>query len=167
MTIKKYLQKYKKFLRPRTVGFLIKKPRILLGFKKRGLGQGNIIGIGGKVEQGETIDQGLIREFQEEVMVTPLKFEKLITLNFYFPYVDDPDACNQQVHAYRITEWNGIPKESEEIRPKWFDLDKIPFNSMWVDNKYWLLELISNKKLEASFLFDQELGIEDYQVKYL
>eukprot|EP00729_Bicosta_minor_P028396 gene28396-12164_t len=40
--------------------------RILLGMKKRGFGAGKWNGFGGKVEVGETIVEGAVREMQEE-----------------------------------------------------------------------------------------------------
>lgn len=39
---------------------------VLLGRKKRGLGAGNITGVGGHVEPGETASQAAARELKEE-----------------------------------------------------------------------------------------------------
>jgi 8-oxo-dGTP diphosphatase/2-hydroxy-dATP diphosphatase len=41
--------------------FVREATKILLGYKKRGFGQGNWNGFGGKVEKGETIREGAIR----------------------------------------------------------------------------------------------------------
>jgi len=57
-----------------TLLFLIKDDQILLAMKKRGFGAGRFNGVGGKVEPGETIEQALIRESQEEINVTPIEF---------------------------------------------------------------------------------------------
>lgn len=42
------------------------KDQILLGMKKRGFGMGKWNGFGGKVEPGETIEEGALREMAEE-----------------------------------------------------------------------------------------------------
>jgi hypothetical protein len=34
-------------------------------------------------------------------------------------------------------------QESEEMMPKWFALDEIPFDNMWADDKIWLPELLA------------------------
>ena len=44
-----------------TLAFLRRSGEILLGFKKRGFGAGRWNGFGGKVEPGETIEQGARR----------------------------------------------------------------------------------------------------------
>jgi len=41
--------------------FVREATRILLGYKKRGFGQGWWNGFGGKVEKGETIQEGALR----------------------------------------------------------------------------------------------------------
>jgi 8-oxo-dGTP pyrophosphatase MutT (NUDIX family) len=40
--------------------------QVLLGRKKTGLGSGNIVGMGGKIEEGETPLQAIVREIEEE-----------------------------------------------------------------------------------------------------
>jgi 8-oxo-dGTP diphosphatase/2-hydroxy-dATP diphosphatase len=46
--------------------FIVQGDQILLGLKKRGFGKGNWIGIGGKQETEEIIEQTAGREFAEE-----------------------------------------------------------------------------------------------------
>ena len=56
-------------LRPRTVVFLLRGTEVLLGLKKKGFGENYLVGIGGKVEDGETIEEAAKREVAEEVHV--------------------------------------------------------------------------------------------------
>ncbi|XP_037783471.1 7,8-dihydro-8-oxoguanine triphosphatase-like [Penaeus monodon] len=49
-----------------TLMFIREGEKILLGYKKRGFGQGRWNGFGGKVEAGETPEQAAIRETKEE-----------------------------------------------------------------------------------------------------
>ena len=50
--------------------FVIRDGQILLIRKKRGLGQGNINGPGGKLEPGETALEAALRETREEIGIT-------------------------------------------------------------------------------------------------
>lgn len=58
----------------------------MLGYKKRGLGQGLYLGIGGKVEAGETIEAAAHREVEEEIGVTDLKLKHVADVTFLFPH---------------------------------------------------------------------------------
>ena len=44
-----------------TLLFVLEPGRVLLGMKKRGFGMGRWNGFGGKVQAGETIEEGAIR----------------------------------------------------------------------------------------------------------
>ncbi len=39
--------------------------RILFGLKKRGFGKGKLVGVGGKVDANETVEEAAIRETEE------------------------------------------------------------------------------------------------------
>jgi len=41
-----------------------------------------------------------------------------------------------------------------EMRPQWFDQDKIPFNDMWPDDIYWLPSLLDKKSFHCYFKFE-------------
>ncbi len=38
----------------------------------------------------------------------------------------------------------GNPVETEEMRPAWFDLNDIPYSSMWQNDKKWCSAMIDN-----------------------
>lgn len=44
-----------------TILFVLEPGRVLLGMKKRGFGAGRWNGFGGKVQEGETVEEGAIR----------------------------------------------------------------------------------------------------------
>src|SRR6266571_4319939 len=132
MTRSEYKKLMKKPLRPRTITFLIQDNRILLGLKKKVFGKDYLLGIGGKVKKGETIEDGVIREMAEEVNVKPLSLEKVGVLNFYFPHIEN-ESWNQQVHVFTTELWEGEPQESEEIKPEWFKKENVPYERMWDD----------------------------------
>ena len=107
-------------------------PRILLGMKKRGFGAGRWNGFGGKIREGETIENSLIREMEEEAGIKLGKFKKLGILDFKF----EKSGEEIEVHVFKGNDFSGEPRETEEMRPKWFHIDEIPFESMWPDDVY-------------------------------
>jgi len=90
-------------------------PKVLLGMKKRGFGVGRWNGFGGKVNEGETIEQA--------------------------------------------DKFSGIPTESEEMKPEWFDIKEIPFSQMWTDDPFWMPLFLENKKFKGKFVFDENDNI--------
>lgn len=131
-------------------------PKILLGVKKRGFGIGRWNGFGGKVEQGETIEEAAMRELKEEVGIEALEMTKMGVLDFEFE--NDPKIL--ETHIFYITKFKGIPEETEEMSSKWFHIDKIPFELMWPDDIYWMPFLLSGKKFRGKFLFDRPSDAE-------
>lgn len=136
-----------------TLAFLLTDTRICLGLKKRGFGEGNWNGYGGKIEEGETIEEAAIREIQEESEVTVLKedLEKVAVNEFFFT-----DGKHLEVHVYFVRTWIGEPTETEEMKPEWFAYDLIPFMSMWADDIHWLPRVLSGEKLLGKVWFTED-----------
>ncbi len=140
-----------------TLSLLRKGNQLLLAKKKIGFGQGKYNGIGGEVEKGETPEQAMIRETEEEIFVTPTKYDRVGYLEFDEFYKGDKKRII--FHIYLVEEWQGEPMESEEMDPKWFDLDNIPYNEMFPDDSYWLPLILEGKKVRAFFDFDENWTI--------
>jgi len=149
----------------RTLLFLIRDDEILLALKKRGFGAGRWNGVGGKLEPGETIEQALIRECQEEINVTPLSYRPVAELDFYGGSVAEP--WHMYVYAYLCDEWGGEPAESEEMAPQWYRISDIPYTAMWQDDEHWLPLVLDDKIIKASFYFDEHDALVNYEVKEL
>ncbi|MBC8125688.1 MAG: 8-oxo-dGTP diphosphatase [Gloeobacteraceae cyanobacterium ES-bin-144] len=134
-----------------TLMFIIKDGRILLIEKKRGLGAGKINGPGGKIDPGETPLQAIIRETQEELLITPAQPRKLGEL--WFSMSDCPDIF---CHVYRADDFTGTPTETDEAVPVWTSLEEIPYHRMWEDDRHWLPLLIDETTFLGRFVFDGE-----------
>ena len=143
--------------------FLRRDNHILLAMKKRGFGEGRWNGVGGKVEAGESIEQAMIRETQEEIGVTPTVFEKVGDIRFDEYFKGEPALMH--VHVFTATEWTGEPTESEEMRPQWFSINDVPYSDMWSDDPYWLPEVIAGKKISADFKLDASDAIIEHTIK--
>ena len=135
-------------------------PKILLGMKKRGHGEGKWNGFGGKVENGETIEEATKREMKEESGVEIEEMNKLGILEFEY----QDGSGNMEVHIFYVTEFKGNPIESEEMKPKWFNVNEVPYNQMWPDDKYWLPMFLKEKRFKGKFLFDEFNKIIDHSL---
>ncbi|KAK3090803.1 hypothetical protein FSP39_014783 [Pinctada imbricata] len=130
---------------------LVTRPnQVLLGMKKRGFGEGWWNGFGGKVEKGETIIEAAKRELQEECCLTANTLTEVGQLDFEF--VGDPQIL--EVHLFTTKDVSGVPTETSEMKPQWFDIDKIPFHKMWPDDKLWFPHVLKGSKFSAFFLFE-------------
>ncbi len=147
-----------------TLCLLIKDNEILLAMKKRGFGVGRWNGTGGKfdAEKDKHILDTAVRETEEEIGVKIINPEKVGLMHFYFPHKPE---WNQDVHLFLAKEWEGEPTESEEMAPKWFASNEIPYDKMWDDDKFWLPHILEGKKLEAEFTFAEGDKIGKHNIK--
>ncbi len=143
-------------MRNSTLLFLIKKSSvgkitdICLAMKKRGFGMGRWNGTGGKVNEGESIEDATVRETEEEIGV---KIDDVSDLHkvaeLAFTFATKPE-WNQMVHVYFAEKWSGDIVESEEMKPQWFNVSNIPFKDMWPDDIFWLPKVLGGDKVKAS-----------------
>lgn len=125
--------------------------KVLLGMKKRGFGVGKWNGFGGKVEEGESIEEAAARELFEECGIRALNLVPRAVQTFRFEGSDVP----LEVHVFSLTAWEGEPQESEEMSAEWFSFDAIPLKKMWADDAHWFPLLLSGKNWNAEFDFDK------------
>jgi mutator protein MutT len=145
-----------------TLVFAIQQNEILLAMKKRGHGEGNWNGAGGKVDADETIEQAMVRECQEEIGITPTEYHQVAEHTFHQPYKGEP--CINTVHIYVCTAWSGEPTESDEMAPRWFPIDSIPYSHMWPDDIYWLHDVLDGKKLRGDFRYDDHDNVLSHTI---
>jgi len=144
-----------------TLCFIYQHPKVLLGMKKRGFGAGRWNGFGGKVRDGETIEEATKREMKEEAGIIPGDIERFGIIEFEFQ--GNPEIL--EVHFYKANNFTGKPKESEEMKPIWFNIKEIPFHQMWPDDKYWFPLFLEGKKFRGKFLFDNSDKILQYELE--
>lgn len=123
--------------------------KLLLIHKKRGLGQGKINAPGGRLEAGETYVAAAERECIEEVGLRPLGLEKRGELYFRFR-----DGHTIYGEVFWAQAHEGTLIETDEALPFWCSIDEIPWDSMWEDDRHWLVHALENRRFRAIFDFE-------------
>ncbi|XP_051989000.1 oxidized purine nucleoside triphosphate hydrolase [Xyrauchen texanus] len=144
-----------------TLVLVVQPGRVLLGMKKRGFGAGKWNGFGGKVQTGETIEQAARRELLEESGLTVDTLYKIGNIKFEF--IGETELLD--VHIFRADTYKGEPTESDEMRPQWFDTDKIPFSQMWADDVLWFPLILQKKKFLGYFKFQGHDVIVEHKLE--
>ena len=111
-------------LRHCACGVLIKDGRLLLGKRapQRKLYPNAWDMIGGHQEAGETLDETLVREFEEEIAVTPTAYREVTVLAEPRPAENGERAY----HVYAIDDWRGLGPHmcgDEHTALEWFTID--------------------------------------------
>lgn len=136
-----------------TICFLVKgdgkSKLVCLAEKKRGFRVGKINGFGGKIENGETLEECALRETREESGVIPKSIAKYAEIYFYDP------GLTHECHVYVITDWEGDPAETEEMLPAWYPVEQIPFERMGQADPLWIPPVLQGHKVVANFHYDE------------
>ena len=74
---------------------------------------------GGKVEEGETVEQALIRELDEELGIEVRACASVISLPWHYP------GKSVRLHALRVTDWAGEPRAREGHPLRWIRVDEM------------------------------------------
>jgi 8-oxo-dGTP diphosphatase len=123
----------------RTVGALFVSPngKVLLGLRApwKTAWPSHWDTIGGHVEDGESLDDALIREIQEEVGVTPTQFRLIAKFR-----ERQPDLYGDALHhVYAVTSWRGGDPANvcdEHTELKWFNISEMVLLTNIVDSDY-------------------------------
>lgn len=125
--------------------------------KKRGWGDKKWNGFGGKIKDGEGIEEAAKREVYEEIGIRTKGLEPVGILEFTVEGNSDID----EVHLFKVLDFEGEPVETEEMKPQWFNINEIPFSEMWPDDQYWIPLFLENKKFRGRFVFDKSFSLLD------
>lgn len=125
---------------------------VLLIRKLKGLGAGLINAPGGRVDPGETPEQGAIREAQEELHVTPLGVREAGVLAFQFT-----DGYSLRCHVFTASSYEGVPTQTAEAIPLWIDEREMPYGQMWADDRIWYPLVLQGRRFFGRFLFEDRI----------
>lgn len=133
-----------------TLVLVLQPQRVLLGMKKRGFGAGRWNGFGGKVEEGETIEDAAKRELQEESGLTVGRCTRWATSRLSLWVPPSRWTCISSL----LNTCTGRPQRVT-----------IPFADMWPDDSYWFPLLLQKKKFCGHFRFQDQDTILDYSLR--
>lgn len=142
--------------------------RLLLGMKRRGHGAGKWNAFGGKIEPGESILEGALREMKEECGLSLTQAR--VAGNIIFDTRGRDELLN--IHVL-LSSWpecvpNALseppPVETDEMSPAWFNCDSIPYDQMWSDMSTWLPSALSGSCFRARFRCDEDESIISFRV---
>ena len=56
--------------------------------------------------------------------------------------------------VFRTEAFHGEPRETEEMNPTWFPVDRIPYREMHDGDEHWLPYVLRGEAFEARMVFD-------------
>ena len=130
-----------------TILFLTHGNEIYLSEKKKGFGTGYLNGYGGRIAEGESIEETAVRELNEEAGVTAnlQKLEKVAVIDFF----EDKEHIFE-CQVFFLPEWEGQLKETEEMaHPQLYPITNLPYERMWKSDRIWLPLIFAGKKIQA------------------
>lgn len=145
-----------------TLVFVFRGDEVLLAMKKRGFGNGRWNGLGGKVHDGETPAQAVVREAKEEAGIEVAVDKSLGTATFY-----NSSKGDWVVYIFATKQFSGEPVESEEVKPQWFSIDAVPYDQMWDDDKLWYPLLFKRQPFRAEFWFGPGEKVERHKIEVI
>lgn len=129
-------------MKPSTLCYLIRDGQwlmLLRNKKKNDINAGKWIGVGGKIEPGETPREGMRREIYEEtgLHVSHLDYRGII----YFIY-EKKDA--EKIWTYTANDFDGNPTECNEGTLAWIPAKDVLNLELWDGDRIFLEKLLKN-----------------------
>ena len=91
------------------------------------------IGVGGKLEPGETAEQCVLRETMEETGLTLTDWRYVGVIDFHFPPWE-----SEQMHLYHATGFSGELIDCDEGDLVWVDKARVPDIAGWEGDRIFL-----------------------------
>ena len=126
--------------------------------KKNDMNEGKWIGVGGHVEENETIDQAAVREIKEE---TGLDVHSLSCCGEVLFINDD---YQEMMYVYEITDFSGELIECDEGELRWIPIKDIYNYPMWEGDKAFLPKVINHEpyfKMAVTYHKDKLVSVKN------
>lgn len=148
-----------------TLVYIEKNGKMLLMFrdkKQKDMHEKKYNGIGGKFEAGESPEQCMIRETQEETGITPTSF-RLAGVSTYPKFYEDEDWY---LFIYHVTDFEGEEGICNEGSLEWVSISSLQDLNMWEDNKIFLKWLLEGKFFSSRFTYENKKLNPCYDVNF-
>ncbi len=130
--------------------------------KENDIHQGKWIGLGGKMEEGETPEECIVREVKEEsgLRIKKPSFRGILT----FPKFKDNE--DWYVFLFTAKEFEGELIESQEGTLQWIDDTEIFNLNLWEGDKLFLKWLEDNRLFSGKLVYENGRLIENKVIFY-
>ena len=123
-----------------TLCYIFDGPRVLLMHRDRkenDPNHGKWIGIGGKLEDGETPLEGMCREVLEETGLVPSNPRYFGAIHFKSDIYDD-----ERMHLFVATSHRGVMHQSTEGQLAWVSQESLVNLPMWEGDRHFLKRIL-------------------------
>tara|TARA_Y100001968_G_scaffold289592_1_gene292716 strand:+ start:163 stop:624 length:462 start_codon:yes stop_codon:yes gene_type:complete len=129
--------------------------------KENDMHEGKWNGLGGKLEEGESPEECVIREVYEEsgLKIKSPKLKGIIT----FPKFDEID--DWLVFVYTVNNYEGNTIDSDEGVLEWIDNSKLLDLNLWEGDKVYMKWLEKDELFSAKFIYKKR-KLVDYDVVF-
>ncbi len=101
--------------------------------------KGKWVGVGGKLEKDESVEECLLREVTEETGLVLTEYQYRAKIYFYSDTYD-----NEIMYLYTATEFTGELIECKEGELAWIDKSKVLKLNLWEGDKIFLQKLLED-----------------------
>ena len=130
--------------------------------KENDIHEGKWVGVGGKLEAGESPEECVKREILEE---TGLVVEK-VSLRGFLTFPSFAGSGDWYGFLYTAEEFTGELIDSPEGELEWVEDEKISALNMWEGDEYFLKWMLEDKIFSAKFSYDENEKLLDYSVSF-
>lgn len=128
---------------------------VLLGLKRTGFGTGRVVALGGKIDGRESAREAAVREVREESGIDLRPEDVLCAGRITWSFPARP-AWNMAAFLFTAGAGAATPVPSEEIEPRWYPVDAIPWDGMWQDAPHWVPHLLEGRTVDAAIVMDTD-----------
>ena len=130
--------------------------------KKNDIHEGKWVGVGGKIEKGESPEECAVTEVFEE---TGLKAEEL-KLRGLLTFPDFNNSEDWYGYLYVVEKFSGEIIESPEGDLKWVEDIKLFELDMWEGDELFMRWMMEDRMFSAKFVYDENEKMKDYSVTF-
>lgn len=128
---------------------------VLLGLKRTGFGTGRVVALGGKIDGQESAVDAAVREVAEEsgIQLAADGLHDAGRISWSFP---EQPGWNMVAFLFTADAGPEDPVTSDEIEPRWYSVEDVPWAAMWKDAPYWIPTLLDGRRVNAHIVMEQD-----------